>query len=197
MEKTYWGTASCLPEGVPYGDLEFATGEVKGGKLHGGGWVRKGVCPAVVGSLDHRPRIAGSHSVTAPPPCTRLDTHRASDNGQLLFYTFQSSPTLCNPHGRQPARLLCPWDSSGKNTGVGCHFLLQGILLTQGLKLGLPCCRQILYHLSHQGSPWWHVIVSRDGGGYTRANSSACVPSVSKHSFCSSLAQNPSLAEAC
>ena len=36
------------------------------------------------------------------------------------------------PHGLQSARLLCPWDSPGKNTGVGCHFLLQGIFLTQG-----------------------------------------------------------------
>ena len=34
-----------------------------------------------------------------------------------------------------PARLLCPWDSPGKNTGVGCHFLLQGIFLTQGSNL--------------------------------------------------------------
>ena len=70
---------------------------MKGGKLHGGGWVRKGVCPAVVGSLDPRPRIAGSHPVTAPPPCTLLDTHRASNKGQLLFYTFQLCPTLCDP----------------------------------------------------------------------------------------------------
>ena len=30
------------------------------------------------------------------------------------------------------SKLLCPWDSPGKNTGVGCHFLLQGIFLTQG-----------------------------------------------------------------
>jgi len=36
------------------------------------------------------------------------------------------------PHGLQPTRLLCPWDSPGKNTGVGCHTLLQGIFLTQG-----------------------------------------------------------------
>ena len=50
------------------------------------------------------------------------------------------------------ARFLCPWDSVGKNTGVGCHFLLQGILLTQGSNLGLLHCRQILYHLSHQGN---------------------------------------------
>ena len=35
------------------------------------------------------------------------------------------------PHGLQPARLLCPQDSLGKNTGMGCHFLLQGIFLTQ------------------------------------------------------------------
>ena len=34
------------------------------------------------------------------------------------------------PFGLQPARLLCPWDSPGKNTGVGCHFLLQGIFPT-------------------------------------------------------------------
>ena len=37
------------------------------------------------------------------------------------------------PHGLYPTRLLCPWDSPGKNTGVGCHCLLQGIFLTQGL----------------------------------------------------------------
>ena len=36
----------------------------------------------------------------------------------------QSCLTLCNPHGRQPARLLCPWDCPGKSTGVGCHCLL-------------------------------------------------------------------------
>ena len=35
-------------------------------------------------------------------------------------------------HGLQPAKLLCPWDSPGKNTGLGSHFLLQGIFPTQG-----------------------------------------------------------------
>ena len=52
-------------------------------------------------------------------------------------------------------RLLCSWDSPGKNTGVSCHFLLQWIFLTQGWKLcflQLLNCRQILYLLSHQGS---------------------------------------------
>ena len=48
-------------------------------------------------------------------------------------------------------RLLCPWDFPGKSTGVGCHFLIQGIFLTQGLNPGLPRCRQTLYCLSRQG----------------------------------------------
>ena len=58
------------------------------------------------------------------------------------------------PHGLQPSRLLCPQDSPGKNTGVGLHFLLQGIFPTQGSNSGLLHCRQILYHLSYQGSPY-------------------------------------------
>ena len=41
-----------------------------------------------------------------------------------------------------PARLLCPWDSPGKNVGVGCHALLQGIFPTQGLNLHLLCLLQ-------------------------------------------------------
>ena len=41
------------------------------------------------------------------------------------------------------------WDFPGESTGVGCHFLLQGIFPTQGSNLGLPHCRQTLYHLSH------------------------------------------------
>ena len=57
------------------------------------------------------------------------------------------------PHGLQPARPLCPWNSPGQNTGVGSRSLFQGIFPTQGLNPGLPHCRQILYCLSHQGSP--------------------------------------------
>ena len=66
--------------------------------------------------------------------------------------SLQSCLTL-RPYGLQPARLLCPWDSHGKNTGVGCHALLQGIFITQGSNARLLHCRQILYCLSHQGSP--------------------------------------------
>ena len=52
-------------------------------------------------------------------------------------------------HGLQTARFLCPWNSPGKNTGVGNHFLLQGIFLTQGTNPCLPHCMQIIYYLSH------------------------------------------------
>ena len=56
------------------------------------------------------------------------------------------------PHGLEPTRLLCPWNSPGRNTGVACHFFLQVIFLTQGSNLGLPHRSQTLYCLSHQGS---------------------------------------------
>ena len=62
----------------------------------------------------------------------------------------QLCPTL-RPHGLKPARILCPWDSPGKNPGVGSHALLQRIFPTQGSNPGLQHCRQVLFHLSHQG----------------------------------------------
>ena len=49
------------------------------------------------------------------------------------------------PPGLQPARLLRPWDFPSTNTGAGCHFLFQEILLTQGLNLRLLRCRRVLY----------------------------------------------------
>ena len=45
--------------------------------------------------------------------------------GQSVSSVTQSCPTLCNPHGLHPTRLLRPWDFLGKSTGVGCHCLLR------------------------------------------------------------------------
>ena len=59
--------------------------------------------------------------------------------------------TLCDPMDCSPPRLFSLWDSSGKDTGVRCHFLFQGIFPIHGLNLGILHCRQILYHLSHKG----------------------------------------------
>ena len=60
--------------------------------------------------------------------------------------------------------------SLGKNTGVGCHALLQGIFPTQGLNPGLPYCRQILYHLSSQGSNIYGFL----GGTHGKESSCQC-----------------------
>ena len=62
-------------------------------------------------------------------------------------------PNSLRPHGLEPTWILCPWDSPGKNIGVGYHSLLQGISPTQRSNPGLPHCRQILYCLSYLGSP--------------------------------------------
>ena len=52
----------------------------------------------------------------------------------IVSKSLQSSLTLCDPIDLWLTRLLCPWDSPDKNTAVGCHALLQGIVPTQGLK---------------------------------------------------------------
>ena len=71
----------------------------------------------------------------------------------VLCLVSQSGPILCDPRDCSPQRSSVHGDSLGKNTGVGCHALLQGIFPTQGLNPGIPHCRWILYHLIHQGSP--------------------------------------------
>ena len=65
----------------------------------------------------------------------------------LVKWSHSVMYNLLWPHGLQS-----PWNSPGQNTGVGSYSLLQGIFPTQGSNPGLPHCRQILYHLSHQGS---------------------------------------------
>ena len=73
-----------------------------------------------------------------------------SINCSVMFNTLRS-------HRLQHTRFFCHWNSLGKNTGVGCHFLLQGIFPTQGSKPHLLHGRWILYHLSHEGGkkkPW-------------------------------------------
>ena len=62
-------------------------------------------------------------------------------------------------------------DSPGKNNGEGHHALIQVIFPTQELNPGLPSCRQILYHLSHQGSPWileWMAYPFSRGSSWPR-----------------------------
>ena len=71
----------------------------------------------------------------------------------VLCLVAQLCPTVLWPHGLSPAGFSVHGDSPGKNTGVCCHALLQGIFPTQRWSPGLPHCRWILYCLSHQVSP--------------------------------------------
>ena len=72
----------------------------------------------------------------------------------VLCLVAQLCPILCDPMDCSPPGLSVCGDSPGKNTGVGCHVLLQRIFPNQGSNPSLPHCRQILYHRSHQGSPF-------------------------------------------
>ena len=107
---------------------------------------------------SHMPQLKSSHDAT------KKRRRNASEFGEkflsmsptslILFSTIvcvcSVMSNFLQPHELWPTRLLCPWNFPGKNTGVDCHFLPQGIFLTQGSKLGLLHCKQILYCLSHQ-----------------------------------------------
>ena len=74
-------------------------------------------------------------------------------NSMSMCLCAQLYPALCDPVDYKPTRLLCPWDFWGKNTGVGCHFLLQGLFLTQRSNPCLLCplhCKWTFYPMNHQ-----------------------------------------------
>ena len=84
-------------------------------------------------------------TITIQPLCKRL------------FLFAQSCSTLCDPMNSNLPDSSVHGDSLGKNTGVDCHVLLQGIFWTQGSNLQLLHCRQILYH-EPPGKPSEHII---------------------------------------
>ena len=86
------------------------------------------------------PALVGGFLTTEPSVC--------------VYVVAQLCPAVCNFVDSSLPGSFVHADSPGKNTGVGCHALLQGIFPTQGLNPGLPRFRQILYHLSQQGGPW-------------------------------------------
>ena len=89
----------------------------------------------------------------ALPPLVWFCIHRFNYLWRVvLCWVTQSRLTLCNSMDcRRPVSVQ--GDSLGKNTGVDCHALLQGIFPLQESNPGLLHCKQILYYLSHQGSP--------------------------------------------
>ena len=87
------------------------------------------------------------------------------------------------PRGLQPARLLCPWDSPGKNTGVGCHALLEGIVPTQGSNPGLLHWRRILYHWATREAQEGMMLCPKDSSESNRAWTFYCLSASNRFSF--------------
>ena len=114
-------------------------------------------------TLCHSTLVRGLAAATAVSPGSSHETHylrpmrpTALESGMIFpgdscLYasmgsaaaaaSLQSSPTLCDPidHRRQPTRLPRPWDSPGKNTGVGCHFLLQCMKVKSESEVAQSC----------------------------------------------------------
>ena len=107
--------------------------------------------------------------------CSSKDTFkkvkRSSREWENIFVNYISDKSLKSECESHVLLFATPWtwDFPGKQTGVGCHFFLQGILTTQGSNLGLLHSRQILYHLSHQGSPVkaWNVLYIKNSYNLT------------------------------
>ena len=96
------------------------------------------------------PSLGGMFIFLVRPPSLREGSYLSLS---YICLIAKLCPTLLQPHGLYPARLLCPWDFPGKNTGEGCHFLHQGIFLTQGWNPCLPHWQAYGLPLSHWGHP--------------------------------------------
>ena len=78
---------------------------------------------------------------------------------------------MWRPHGlwEEPTRLLCPWDSPSKNTGVSCHVLLQGIFLTQGWN------PHLFFHLHWQAGFFFFFTTESPGKPYKELPTMKCL----------------------
>ena len=120
------------------------------------------------------------HSIrkwTQPHTYTRPSSYAGIQRAHLdpLFLSCVSrvSPLTCEteriscsvlsdslgPHGLQPTRLLCPGDSPGKSTGVGCYTFLQGIFLTQRSNLGLMDCSGFFTIWATKEAPIYKMVL--------------------------------------
>ena len=102
-------------------------------------WVWAGRSQSIFQTWNPRKVAQSTATHMVPPVMDNRSPRKASlflFVSLLLFSRWVVSDSL-QPHELHHARLLCPWDFPGKNTGVGCPFLLQGIFLPQGSNLHL------------------------------------------------------------
>ena len=126
--------------------------------------LRSSPAPLGMGRGSESPMDAGqekepgsSSDTDLPRACSQAFTPLLSAKSRhcVCAKSLQLCSTLCDPMDRSPLGSPCPWDFPGKNTGVGYHFLLQGIFPTQGLNPHLLCHR------------YWHgsFLIPETGGG--------------------------------
>ena len=140
-------------------------------------WNNKGCCPQVSVGLKYCPfhihifscpkfllwnspgTLRNAHSYCPPWSwgiITAISIKMVFSLAAASFKKLQSCPTLRDPMDSLQLRLLCPWDSPGKNSGVLCHALLQGIFLTQGLNPYLLLWQVGSFPLAPPGNPHFH-----------------------------------------
>ena len=97
-----------------------------------------------VGQRKYRPHFYGAWGLAEYKAIIHIIHSNYNPNMYMCSIDLVVSDTLLL-HGLWPTKLLCPRDSPGKNTGVGCHSFFQVIFSTQGMNLCLLYCRWILY----------------------------------------------------
>ena len=120
----------------------------------------------ICGGESDLPVLVLCHLRTAPSIC--VSNTQTSESANMLYYQVGSEsvsrsvvPDSLKPHGLLSARVLCPWNSPGKNTGVCCHSLLQGIFLSQGLSMSLLHWQADSVLSEPPGKPLWWVNSSQ------------------------------------
>ena len=110
----------------------------------------------------HKEEVAKQiHSVIEFTKIISLLLSSSSSSVALVGQSLSHVQLFATPE-LQHARFLCPWGFPGKNTGLGCYFLLQGIFLDQGLNLYLLHWQADSLPLSHQGSPMLYTEEYKD-----------------------------------
>ena len=106
-------------------------------------WLMRILHPGHCYWFEIRYMMKSSHE-SSQGDCWELSMSEVAYLRRCVNHSVMSNSVL--PHGH--TKLFCPWNSPGKNTGMGCHSLLQWIFPIHGSNMGLPHCRQVLYCLS-------------------------------------------------
>ena len=119
--------------------------------------------------------LAHNPGLRTPIPTSLPDVKWLTFPSICAMFSCSVVSDSLRPHGPQPARILCPGHFPGKNAGMGCHFLLQGIFLTQGSNLHLLHWQADSLPLCHLGSPYYVSLC-----GYLSCLKPSCLPTAQR-----------------